>query len=226
MESGDTQYFFKETRLNLEPSSAASIVHIRVPSPSSNSRANGRKSTKTYEASEDENGFRLKNLAIASSVYHRLWHDSPRSFLWRVLDDGTILNLRAIDVCKQEKAAEAPLILNFHFSAPIQPSCVAFSDPKEHDALYIFVLDTSNYLYSFSLRPDAFRKRSAIESGLGETCKVYLPAAFGFKHPHRLVAATADQILVTMHDGGVVKFDRNKSHDCTFCFANVEIYES
>ncbi|EFY89787.1 hypothetical protein MAC_04219 [Metarhizium acridum CQMa 102] len=211
MDSGDIQYLFKETRLNLEPPAPASIVSIRVPSKNGNGRSQRRI---THESSsEDETTFRLKNLAINSSIYHRKWHDTPRSFLWRVLEDGAVLSIRAADVCKRDKTPDAPLVLNFNFGVPIQSGCVAFSDPEEHDALCVYVLDQSSQLYTFTLRPEFFRKRTAIDAVLSELCKVQSPAGLGFKSPHRLVAVTANTLLVTVSDGGMIRFDKTKHDD-------------
>lgn len=217
MDSADTQYLYRETRLNLEAASTSSIVNIRVPSLTSNGRGAIRRLTNGNSGknvSEDEVAFRLKNLAAASSIYHRKWHDAPRSFLWRLLEDGLVLSLRVVDTCRQEKTADAPLTLNFRFSVPVQPSCIAFADPREHDALSMFVLDESNSLYTFTLRPDFFRKRSAIETGPGDACKAYQPKVFGLKHPHRMVAASPDQVVISLYDGGLVRLDKNKAQDC------------
>jgi nuclear pore complex protein Nup160 len=128
------------------------------------------------------------------------------------LEEGTILSIRAVDVCKKAQAADAPLVLNFVFSVPIQPGCVAFSDPEEHDSLLVFVLDQSNQLYQFTLRPEFFRKRSAIDTGLLELAKVQSPAGLGFKTAHRMVAVTAETLLVTVNDGGMIRLDKNKEH--------------
>ncbi|KAG5657133.1 hypothetical protein KAF25_001722 [Fusarium avenaceum] len=211
MDSGDTQYLFKETRVNLDPPTSSSIVTIRVPSNSIHSR-NHRKPAQQNQA-EDETTFRLKNLATYSSIYHRIWHDTPRSFLWRILEDGTLLSIRAVDVCKKTQAAEYPIVLNFHFSVPIQPGCVAFSDPEEHDSLCVFVLDQAYQLYSFTLRPDLFKKRSAVDAGLSDLGKVQAPAGLGFKHPHRMIAVNAETLLVTVNDGGMIRLDKNKAHE-------------
>jgi nuclear pore complex protein Nup160 len=211
MDSGDTQYLFKETRVNLDPPTSSSIVTIRVPSNSIHSR-NHRKPAQENLA-EDETTFRLKNLATSSSIYHRIWHDTPRSFLWRILEDGTLLSIRAVDVCKKTQAAEYPIVLNFHFSVPIQPGCVAFSDPEEHDSLCVFVLDQAYQLYSFTLRPDLFKKRSAVDAGLSDLGKVQAPAGLGFKHPHRMIAVNAETLLVTVNDGGMIRLDKNKAHE-------------
>lgn len=211
MDSSETQYLFKETRLNLEPPSLSSIVSIRVPGNSPHGR-NNRKPTRENSV-EDETTFRSKYLATASSIYHRTWHDTPRSFLWRILEDGTMLSIRAVDVCKKAQAADAPLILNFNFSVPIQPGCVAFSDPESHDALCVFVLDQAFQLYTFTLRPDLFRKRSAVDAGLSDLCKVQTPAGLGFKHPHRMVAVTSETLLVTVNDGGMIRLDKSKNNE-------------
>lgn len=212
MDSSETQYLFKETRLNLEPPSTASLVTINVPSSSPHSRSY-RKPTRDA-SSEDESSFRLKTLATASSMYHRQYHDSPRSFLWRILEDGTVLSIRAVDVCKKDTAADPSLVLRLHFSVPIQPGCVAFADPREHDALCVYVLDQAYQLYSFSLRPDLFRKRAAVDAGLSELAKVHSPAGLGFKHPHRMVAVSDTTLLVTVNDGGMIRLDKSKNHDC------------
>ncbi|KAH7223220.1 nucleoporin Nup120/160-domain-containing protein [Fusarium oxysporum] len=211
MDQGDTEYLFKETRVNLDPPTSSSVVTIRVPSNSIQSR-NYRKPARENTA-EDETTFRTKNLATASSVYHRTWHDTPRSFLWRVLEDGTLLSIRAVDVCKKTQATDSPLVLNFHFSVPIQPGCVTFSDPEEHDSLCVFVLDQAYQLYSFTLRPDLFRKRSAVDAGLSDLGKVQAPAGLGFKHPHRMIAVNAETLLITVNDGGMIRLDKNKAHE-------------
>ena len=212
MDPGETQYIFKETRLNLEPPAPASVVTIRVPSQA----AGGRNQRKLgHDASiEDETTFRRKNLATAASIYHRRFHDSPRSFLWRILDDGTILSIRAVDLCKRDKAEDATLVLNFHFQTPIKGSCVALADPEEHDSLCVHVLDQACQLYTFTLRPDFFRKRAAVDARLSELAKVQTSAGLGFKHPHRMVAVTSDLLLVTVNDGGMIRFDKTKTDDC------------
>ncbi|PFH57403.1 hypothetical protein XA68_15118 [Ophiocordyceps unilateralis] len=215
MEQQDTHYLFKETRLNLETPSPAVEVSIRVPSKTGGARAQQRLLPASDPSADDETTFRLKNLAVASSVYHRKWHDAPRSFLWRVLDDGRVLSIRVVDLCKRDKAPDAPLVLHFSFSLPIQPGCVAFSDPQEHDALCVFVLDQASQLFTFTLRPDLFRRRTAVDASLSELGKVQSPAGLSFKTPHRLVAVTSNILLATVNDGGMIRFDRSKSDDAT-----------
>ncbi|KAK0737640.1 nucleoporin Nup120/160-domain-containing protein [Apiosordaria backusii] len=208
MTSRNFEILYKEARLNLEPASPSSVIQLRVAPQS----AYGRSSS-SRTSTDDEKGYRSKSLATASSIYYRKHHTSPRAFLWRVLENGTVLSIRAADVCKQQQVVDAPLILNLRFPSTIHNSCIGFADPKDTDALCVFVVDQSNQLYSITLRPDLFRKKTASDGGLGDACRVYSPPGFGFKHPHRLAVVNSDQLIVTMHDGGILKFDRNKTHD-------------
>lgn len=210
MDSGEIRYLYKETRLNLESTSAASQITIRVPSHGGRNQRKVANDTTT----EDETTFRTKNLAASSSIYHRKWHDAPRSFLWRLLDNGAILSIRAVDIYKRVQADDCCLVLNFHFQTPIKPGCVALADPEEHDALCVHILDQASQLYTLTLRPGFFRKRAAVDAKLSELAKVQSPAGLGFKHPHRMLAVSANLLLVTVNDGGIIRFDKTKSDDC------------
>ncbi|KAI1763445.1 nucleoporin Nup120/160-domain-containing protein [Hypoxylon sp. FL1150] len=201
-------YLYQETRLTLEPSSSSYVVDIELPTTSSQGRAQ-RQTSKSSKATAKNDAAR----ASTSAIYYRKNHSFPKGFLWRVLENDTVLSIRAIDIYKPQKASDANLILNFHFPHRVIPTCVAFCDPLDHDALSIFVIDTANQLYSIFLRPDSFRKRSFAETGLGDACKVYQPNAFrSFKHPYRLVVINNDQLVATLSDGGHMRFDRDGPH--------------
>ena len=218
MTSREMQYLYKETRLDLDPSSPTSVVQVRVAPLTAVARLGSAiRSSISGKGGVDEfeSEWQGKHLASASSVFTRKHHGTPRTILWRVLDNGSVLSLQAADVCKNQKDSDAPLILHLQFPAPIRPTCVDFADPEDHDALYIFAIDQSNQLHSMVLRPDAFRKRSVVEGGLGDFCKSYGPPGFGFKHPQRLVAAGPSRLIVTMHDGGILRFDRNTAQEGT-----------
>ncbi|KAK4192675.1 putative nuclear pore complex protein Nup160 [Podospora australis] len=208
MTSRNFEILYKEARLSLEPASQSSVVQLRVAPQSAYGRSNSARTS-----ADDEKSYRHKNLATASSIFHRKHHNSPRSFLWRILENGTVLSLRAVDVSKRQHDVDAPLILNLHFPHTINHSCVGFGDPEDTDALCVFVVDQTNQLHSITLHPDQFRRKTATDGGLGDAYRVYSPPGFGFKHPHRLAVVSSDQLIVTMHDGGILKFDKNKTHD-------------
>ena len=215
MSARDFEILYKETRLNLEPTSPSLTVQYRVGSHSSSfgRSITSRSGSSSTSAAADEKAYRTRNLATASSIYYRKFHASPRGFHWRVLENDTILSIRAADVCKEQNDTDAPLILNLRFTSPIRTSCIGFADPEEHDVLCIYVVDQSNQLHSITLRPDHFRKKQPGETGLGDACKSYSPPGFHFKHPHRLAVVNPYQLIVTMHDGGILRFDKNRSHE-------------
>ncbi|EPE06288.1 dna repair protein rad51 [Ophiostoma piceae UAMH 11346] len=248
-------YAYKETRLGLEPSSSATVVHAQVPAINGNTgrrltRLVGRNSSNNTTSNgsifttsngnnntsallsgestftEEERIYRNKNLSTESGIFHRRHHDAPRSFLWRVLEGGHVISIRAVDVARSEgslassvsssssSSTDAPLTLYLHFPKPVRPGCIALADPPQHDALSIFVLDESFYLHHLQLRPDVFRKRSFTnEADLGEAWKPYLSATFNFKQPRRLVAVSANEFVVALHDGGLISFRRDHVHD-------------
>lgn len=184
----------------------------------SNSSSGGSSGGDNNTFTEEERFYRAKNLASESGIYHRKHHDAPRSFLWRVLEGGHVLSIRAIDVAKHQpdspaSAPDAPLTLYLHFPKPVRPGCIALADPQQHDALTVYVLDESFYLHHLQLRPDVFRKRAFTnEADLGEAWKPYLSATFNFKQPRRLVAVSANEFVVALHDGGLINFRRDPHH--------------
>ncbi|KAI0404502.1 nucleoporin Nup120/160-domain-containing protein [Xylaria palmicola] len=202
--------FFNETRLNLEPSSPVFVVDVQLLSVAAASRTK-RQSNGSTRSNAASTALRTQGCATASAIYHRQHHQYPRSFLWRVLESNSVLNLRVADVCKPERAPDANFILNFHFPHAIRPSCIAFSDPPDHDALAVYVLDEAGQLYTLFLRPDSFRKRSFVEGGLGDVCKIFTVNALqSFKTPYRLLAVNTGQLVVTLTDGGHIRLDKNK----------------
>ncbi|EFX03513.1 hypothetical protein CMQ_441 [Grosmannia clavigera kw1407] len=234
MGSRELFYNYKETRVSLEPT-PATVVNATVPAVSGGRRISGRtghgggsgsgrggilggsSSNSSFAGdnyTEEERAYRAKSLATESSIFHRKHHDSPRSFLWRVLERGHVLSIRAIDIGKPDAGAlDAPLTLYLHFPKPIRPGCVALADPPQHDALTVFVLDESFHLHHLQLRPDVFRKRSFSEADLGEAWRPYLSATFNFKQPRRLVAVSANEFVVALNDGGLISFRRDHARE-------------
>lgn len=205
-------YAYKETRLNLDPATQGSTVTISLPTSGASTWPSRKTQKRPHDAeipiAEDENAFRKKYLATAASIYHRQYHATPRSFLWRILDDGKILAIRAVDVCRQTNVADATLTLRLSFPSPITPGCVAFADSKEHDLLNVFAVTESRQLYTLGLRPDYFRKTSSTDDNVRDWCKVSIPSSFTIGHPHRLVALSADELLVSSPNGELQKLVR------------------
>ncbi|KAH8663019.1 nucleoporin Nup120/160-domain-containing protein [Tricladium varicosporioides] len=218
MESRSPFYAYKETRLDLDPSIQHSTVAIRLPQLGASTWSTSRTASKRSQilelpVAEDEDTFRQRQLATAASVYHRQYHRSPRSFLWRVLESGKVLSIRVVDVSRDKNAPDSNLTLRFYFQSPIMPCGVAFSDSREHDVLSAFVMTDNFQLHTLSLRPDYFRKTSSTEGNVEDWCKSYLSPAFGFKKAHRLIALNSDEVIVSLIDGGLLKLVKKSGGD-------------
>lgn len=214
METPRKVYTYRETRLDLDPSTQESTVLIRLPAPgASSSTAQRRPHLVDIPVAEKEETFKQRHLATAASIYHRVHHKSPRSFLWRVLEDERVLSIRAVDVSRQSNVPDANLTLRLSFPSRILPTCVALSDSAAHDVLSVFVMTESKYLYTLNLRPDHFRKPSSTEDNVGDWSKSYSSSSLTFKYCHRLVALEPDVLLVSFTDGGLLRLTRKSGGD-------------
>jgi nuclear pore complex protein Nup160 len=213
METFKPFYAYKEARLDLDAAVRGSTVVIRLPGTNTFTSRAGQKRSQVAEIpiAEDENAFRQRHLATASSIYYRKYQKSLCRFLWRVLEDGKMLSIRNVDISRQNATADANLTLRLVFPSAIKPGCIAFSDSKDHDVLSVFVITESKLLYTLSLRPEFFRKSASTEENTVDWCKTYSCSTFSFKYPHRLVALTSDELLASLSDGGLIKFERNTS---------------
>ncbi|KAI9761401.1 MAG: 60S ribosomal protein L35 [Chaenotheca gracillima] len=219
MAKGQPFFSSKETRLNLEPSFPRSTIAIRLPA---NGAANHSARTPQRRilhgidlpTADDESSFAKRNLASASSIYFRQNKKHPRSFLWRVLDDGKVLSIQSVDLSKSsDQERDAALTLRLTFSSPIRPGGVCFADSADREPFSVFVLTASNDLYTLTLRPDFFRKSSATENNVEDWCKTYLSTSFSFRHPHRLLVKDPSTLLISIHDGGLLRLTRAPDDD-------------
>lgn len=215
MATKNPSYIYKETRLNLDSAISGSTVIIRLPTHGSLLSRNAPKRPHIAEPApaEDENAFKLRYLATAGSVYHRRLHNSPKSFLWRTLEDNKVLAIRAVDLCKKETAPDANITLRLQFPSPIRPSCIAFAESKHHDVLLVYAMTASGHLYVLTLRPDFFRRPGSTEDNVGDWCKSYVAAGPLWKTAHRLVAMKADELLVALSGGGLLGLGRKQDED-------------
>ena len=212
-------YAYKESRINLDPAIQGSTVQIRLPAShavTTWTKAGPRRSQiLDVPIAEDENAFKYRQLASAASIYHRQHHGSPKSFLWRLLEDAKVLSINVVDISKQTNTADANLTLRLVFPSPVRSGCIALSDSPDHDVLSIFVLLESNHLYTLTLRPEYFRKASSTEDNVSDWCKIYSASAFGIasKTPHRLAALSTNELLISQYNGELLRLVRKPASD-------------
>ncbi|GME52897.1 hypothetical protein GTA08_BOTSDO05323 [Neofusicoccum parvum] len=210
---------YRETRLNLDPPYAGSTVGITLPPHSTStflSRPKGRRViVEEGNTSSDETSFARRHLAANdASIFFRRKHPYPRTFLWRVLDDRKVLELRSVDLTvDRHHKGEAILTLLLSFPNPIRPFGIALAEREDRDTLNVFVLTTANELYTLDLHKDFFTRLAATEVDIDVWCKTCSPSAFSFRYPYRIVATSALELLVSLHDGGLLRLNRTAASD-------------
>lgn len=203
-------YVYTEARLNIEPTYHNSTLHISTESTGIFARKTSRPGVSDVD--QDEESYAKRHLATEGSIFFRRNNRSPRSFLWRVLQDRKLLEIQCVDLVQDRNATqESVLTYALSFANPIRPNGITFADPEQHDALDIFVLTTSNELYTFTLSKGLLLKDSLPQSGefdAGSCYKCYKPTSFSFKHPYKLVATSSLELFISLHDGGLLRLDR------------------
>ena len=123
----------QETRISPTPASASEVLHI----PTTASRQAGRKRAFDEVAGADEESYARKHLATDGSVFFRRKARTPRSFLWRLLDDRKVLEIQCVDVVRSGKPEGTTRQLTFRLELGSEAvrNGVAFADPEESDAL-------------------------------------------------------------------------------------------
>lgn len=209
--------FYKENRVNLEPLYPDPIVQIQLPTPSVFDRSSQyakRRILTTLPRAEHEERFSERHLATSGSIYFRKSQRYPRSFLWRILEDNQVLEIRSVDLSKSEQEhQDATVILRIGLPSTVVQGCIALADPEEGDSLNVFVLTKTNELYTFSLRPEFFCRAAATEQDVRKWCRVFRPASFSISSPHRLVACTYLELVVALGDGRLMRLTRTAGSD-------------
>jgi hypothetical protein len=202
--------------LNIEPAFPGSTIAFSIPAYSPfGSRSTTKRTVITEQyVDKDEDAFTRRHLATDGSMYFRCHHAYPRSFLWRVLDNRKMLEIQSTDLDHDSTdKSEASLTLLFQFPAPIRPYCVAFAEPTDRDALTVFAITTANELYTITLQRDFFAIPAASEQDPDTWCKRVEPALLSGRIPYRLVAESADELLVTLDDGAICRLTWDKANN-------------
>lgn len=206
---------YKEARLNVEPAFPGSTIAFTLPGSSLStfgSRTTPKRTViQEQHVDQDEDAFKRRHLATEGSMHFRQHHAYPRSFLWRVLDNRKMLEIQATDLDHDSgDRFEANLTLLFQFPSPIRPTCVAFAEPTDRDALTVFAITTSNDLYVLTIHRDFFANPTASEQEVETWCKKSEPPLFSGRIPYRLVAVNVDELLVALDDGAICRLQWDK----------------
>lgn len=205
---------YRETRLTPAPASPSHILNIDTSGSSSQRQSllrAGSKRTFDEISGLDEDSYARKYLATEGSVFFRSKARSPRSFLWRVLDDRKVLEIQAVDLVKERGFENTDSWLTFRvdFKEGILEHGVQFADPEESDALECFVLTAGKELVTVTLKRDLLTRANVPAEFDASTCvKRYSSSFLTVRHPYRFHAVSSLQLLIALADGGLVRLDR------------------
>lgn len=209
---------YKEARLNIEPAHPGSTVSFTLPASSGHTFGLQTRAKRSVidesDVLKDDEAFAKRHLATDGSMFFRRRGSYPRSFLWRVLDGRKTLEIQATDLDHDARDPyEANLTLLFHFTSPIRPFCVAFADPDHRNALTVFAITTANELYCITLPCEFFARPSVSEVEIDDWCKRTTPNLISANTAYRLVAVNANQLLVSLGNGSVLRLVRDNRDD-------------
>ena len=202
----------QETRLSPSPSLPSQILHINTsPEQQSSTFGAGRKRGFDEISGLDEESYARKYLATEGSVFFRRKSRAPRSFLWRVLEDRKVLEIQSVDLVHDKGVASSESWLTFRIGLndEIVRNGVAFADPDATDALDAFVLTAGNEIYTFTLKRDLLTRETVPHDFDATTCfRRYSSNSLAFRHPYRMVAPSSLELLISLHDGGLMRLQR------------------
>lgn len=210
---------YQETRISPAPSSHSSTLFIPTPgttaqhAPATSTLSNhaGRKRPFDEINAVDEESYARKHLATESSVYFRTKAASPRSFLWRVLNDRQILEVQCVDLTQEgDQRSESWLTFRIGFKDSIREGGIAFADAEDADALEIFVLSSKCELFTITLKRDLLLRRTVPTGFDPTTCvKVYASSPLTAScHAYRLFAMNSRELIVSLTDGSFMRLTR------------------
>ncbi|KAK6544406.1 hypothetical protein TWF694_001101 [Orbilia ellipsospora] len=207
-------YVYKETRVSLDWASTDRIVEALVPDYDAEEAASIPEELETpitngvlIKGTTDD--FPLTSLASASSVLFRAIHQTPRTVLWRVMNQGRTLVLMPLDVARpREEHGTIASAYHIQFSRQIVPGCVTFFDLPETNTLAAFVLTSGNRLYTFNLGQSFFTETDEELRLPDGWCNMFQPTSLMARSPHFLKAVSGDSLLVAIQDGSLIRLDR------------------
>lgn len=204
-----------EIRIPPAPASPSSILYINTAGSQSQRFALRRAGCKRgfdEISGLDEEAYARKHLAADGSVFFRSNARSPRSFLWRILEDRKLVEIQSVDLVRHNRheGVDGRLTFRLEFKDAILRHGVAFADPQEMDALECYVLTEGRDLYTVTLRRDLLSRATPPAEFDPSTCvKRYSSSFLSVRRPYRFHAINSLELLVSLVDGGLVKLERN-----------------
>ncbi|KAJ9602099.1 hypothetical protein H2200_013459 [Cladophialophora chaetospira] len=208
---------YTETAFQVTPATAASVVNLRIPRKNGaydRSKYSSKKSDKG-DSTKDEQTYSAQYLASQSSIYFRESKTYPRTFQWKVVNDGKVLEVQCADFARSEgDTKEAYLTLRFEFQDQITARGVTFADLNNTDEIHAFVSTDKNEVFNLRIPTNAFRDSQVLhDENLTQWCQPLDNSILGIDTLYRIYARSPLHIFISFASGRLQRMTRKSIQD-------------
>ncbi|KIW67865.1 hypothetical protein PV04_07083 [Phialophora macrospora] len=204
---------YTETAFQVTPATPASVVNLQIP------RANGSYDKSKYSSkkpgdgkafSKDEQAYSSHILASQSSIYFRESKTYPRTFYWKVVNNGRVLEVQCADFARSEgDTKEAFLTLRFEFQDQIAPCGVTFADLDNSEEIHAFVCTLKNEVFNLCIPTNAFRTTQVLQDeNLSRWCQPMESSTLSIDTVHRIYASSPLDVFISFAGGRIQRLRR------------------
>ena len=208
-------HLFKELRTDTScPAGSLVQIHISEPSTFSVRQRQTRHVPRSSHAFDSPDTFSKHYGATSASVFHSSSSRFPRSFLWRIVQDQKVLEVRAVDLSSDvDESRDVCYTIQLHIDSQLRHGAISLAEDDDASVIYIFALAKSNEIYTIALPKAFFSSLKASEEDVSRWCSVIQPAPFSISAPHSLHAANPSELIVTLCDGRLLLLTRKSAND-------------
>lgn len=180
---------------------------------------NTSKPVETNLPGDAEDVYYAKCVATAGASFTRTKTsigNEPRSIVWRVLQQSSILELDPVDLNLKSKVQLRKI--RIHTPTPFISNCITVCENTDNGHIVIDFISESSYLYTItfsftefiinSLNSMSDHGHSLIEEYASNWRSIKYPYSFDLKKPHLLYAISHKELVVSTKEGLLVKMER------------------
>ncbi|KIX95127.1 uncharacterized protein Z520_09043 [Fonsecaea multimorphosa CBS 102226] len=209
---------YTETAFQVTSATADSVVHLRVPRKNGSydkSKSSSTRSESGRAWRKDQQSYSSHVLASQSSIYFRSSKTYPRTFYWKVVNNGRVLHIQCADFARSEADLnEAYFTIQFEFQDQIIPRGVTFADSDNLDEISAFVCTDKNEIFNLRVPTSAFRDTRVLQSeNLGQWCQPLDSSTLGIDTVYRIYASTPLVVVISFASGRLQRLKRRSVQD-------------
>lgn len=204
---------YTETAFQVTAATTASVADLRIPRKNGSydrSKYSSNQSDEHRTSTSDEQTYSSRILASQSSIFFRESKSYPRTFHWKVVNNGKILEVRCADFARAEgETKEAYFTLRFEFQDKIASRGVVFVDSENSDDIHAFVCTSKNEVFNLRLPTSAFRDSSVLaDADLEQWCQPLESSTLGIDTVYRIYASSPLVVFISFASGKIQRLSR------------------